>query len=92
MYFYFIAFYLLIICISANDIGETQVGKKIKIHLAPKISSFFKYFDTHAHAASMLTDDEAEYHLPHTKQYKKNAIPIELQKALYAHGIVGRRR
>jgi hypothetical protein len=24
--------------------------------------------------------------------YKKRTIPLELQKALYAHGIVGRRR
>jgi hypothetical protein len=28
----------------------------------------------------------------HFYPYKKRTIPLELQKALYAHGIVGRRR
>ncbi|CAF1228760.1 unnamed protein product [Adineta steineri] len=36
------------------------------------------------------------YNLPYGQMriigYKKRTIPIELQKALYAHGIVGRRR
>ena len=28
----------------------------------------------------------------HIVPYKKRTIPLELQRALYAHGIVGRRR
>jgi hypothetical protein len=48
--------------------------------------------NSHSDGSPMTIDYDLTYGPVRLIPFKKRTIPIELQKALYAHGIVGRRR
>jgi len=87
---------LLIICISINHVESFSTYR-----YDPNNDEFSDVLraDTTFHARlndlAIGTDEmEPLQSYGHIRfiPYKKRTIPIELQKALYAHGIVGRRR
>ena len=76
-----------------NDHDENNDDSGELKHLA-MLDSFFsmKSINTHSDPSSMISDYDDSHGHAHVIPFKKRTIPIELQKALYAHGIVGRRR
>ncbi|CAF1259764.1 unnamed protein product [Rotaria sp. Silwood1] len=97
-YLRLIALFLFIIYVSAKDtdmIINDQYDNndaEVNIHLPPDIAFLFKNINSHSDHPSMVTDYDIKDGRPLMISFKKRTIPIELQKALYAHGIVGRRR
>ncbi|CAF2748848.1 unnamed protein product [Rotaria sp. Silwood2] len=97
-YLRFIALFLFIIYVSAKNtdiIIHDQYDNndvEINIRLPPDISFLFKNINSHSNHPSMLADYDLKDDQALIIPFKKRTIPIELQKALYAHGIVGRRR
>ncbi|CAF1030119.1 unnamed protein product [Rotaria sordida] len=98
-YLRFIVLFLFIIYVSAtntdsiiNDQYDNN-DAEINIHLPSDISFLFKSINNRLnHHPSMVYDFDIKNDQPVIIPFKKRTIPIELQKALYAHGIVGRRR
>ncbi len=70
-----------------NDDGET------KNVLAPDNLFLLKNVNSRSDHSTIGSDYDLQYGQIRIIPFvKKRTIPIELQKALYAHGIVGRRR
>jgi hypothetical protein len=65
---------------------------ELKRFSTPNSLYLLKDFNTRSDGSSMVSDYDLQYGQIRSIPFKKRAIPIELQKALYAHGIVGRRR
>jgi hypothetical protein len=88
----------LIICISAknvNSLSNYQYNNndgEFKNFLVPNSLSLLKNINSRFDHSSIGSDSDLYYGQIRIIPYKKRTIPIELQKALYAHGIVGRRR
>lgn len=86
---------MLIICASGKSIIHSDNGQhdnyddKIKIHLAPDTSFLLKVVGLGLDSESTITDFNQESDKPFIIPLNKRNIPIELQKALFAHGIVG---
>ncbi|UJR22178.1 hypothetical protein I4U23_025242 [Adineta vaga] len=95
--FRLIAFlFLLIVIVSARNIDSSRNDEDhidnsgiIKQTLALDADLFSKINNNRPDRSAMSDFGFTYGHFPF---YKKRTIPIELQKALYAHGIVGRRR
>jgi hypothetical protein len=94
---------LLFVCIvyvSANNVDsvsnyqydESDNDGEFKFILPSDILFFLKNINVHSGPTSTVSDSDLQSEQAHMIPFKKRTIPIELQKALYAHGIVGRRR
>lgn len=88
---FIILLFIVIICISTTT---THVNGLVNYHdentdVDLKDSAMA---DTFFSSKLINADYDHPYGQVHIIPYKKRTIPIELQKALYAHGIVGRRR
>ena len=72
-----------------NNNNEVEDFKRLAL---PDAFFSFKSINTHADPSLMISDYDDPHGHMYVIPFKKRTIPIELQKALYAHGIVGRRR
>ena len=86
----------MLICISVNNVESLSNyqddDSESKNPFIP--DSFYPSKNINSRAIHSIApnDYELPYGQVHVIPFKKRTIPIELQKALYAHGIVGRRR
>jgi hypothetical protein len=88
----------LIICISTKNVDSLSNyqydnnDEEAKNLLIPDSLFLLKNINSRSDHSTIGSDYDLQYGQIHIIPYKKRTIPIELQKALYAHGIVGRRR
>ncbi|CAF0946154.1 unnamed protein product [Adineta ricciae] len=84
--------FLFIVIVSARNIDSLSIYEDGNDNdLTPDALFLSKSLNNRAER-SPINDYGLHYGRYHLPFYKKRTIPIELQKALYAHGIVGRRR
>ena len=84
--------FLFIVIVSARNIDSLPIYEDGNDNdLTPNDLFLSKSMNNRAER-SPINDYGLQYGRYHLPFYKKRTIPIELQKALYAHGIVGRRR
>jgi len=88
----------LITCISTKNVDslsnyqDDNNDGETKNVLAPDSVFLLKNVNSRSDHSTMGSDYDLQYGQIRIIPFKKRTIPIELQKALYAHGIVGRRR
>jgi hypothetical protein len=86
------------ICISAKN-GDSLSNyqydindEELKNLIIPDNLFLMKDVNRRSDYSTMGSDYDLQYGSIRIIPFKKRTIPIEFQKALYAHGIVGRRR
>ena len=94
----FVLLCLVILCLSTKNVdglatfpSENNEGDLKNLYIPDSLLAS-KGIYTHPEPVIMGSDYDIPHGQVHFLPYKKRTIPIELQKALYAHGIVGRRR
>lgn len=84
----------MIICILARNVDCLQYDDtdgEIKNVILPDNFYLLKSMNTNSDHSTIGSDYDLHLGQYRIIPFKKRTIPIELQKALYAHGIVGRR-
>ncbi|CAF3084892.1 unnamed protein product [Rotaria socialis] len=88
----FTVLFLLIVYVSAKTVNTIANDQNPKVYVIPDISFLFKSDNRYSdHAPLVLNhgmEDDQTFIIP----YHRRSIHIERQRALHAHGIIGRRR